>query len=179
MPKRKSSPCGPSPFNIAGHPWELIEPMLRAAETERPSCRLERRDPFDAYFSAVRNVRQCLDSCGTPCLTWEAYGVAMIGGPYVSQKVAKQGTCPACGALIATNYGNVCLACRLKRKRQTNREASRRYRLRHGIKQGFPVQLCERCGSVFEAKRSTARYCSTACRVAAHRARSADSSDAD
>ncbi len=31
---------------------------------------------------------------------------------------------------------------------------------------------CERCGEPFVATRSDARYCSTACRVAAHRSRS-------
>lgn len=31
-------------------------------------------------------------------------------------------------------------------------------------------QVCARCGGSFEPRRSTARYCSTACRMADHRA---------
>lgn len=33
-----------------------------------------------------------------------------------------------------------------------------------------PTQSCVRCGEPFTAKRKSARYCSTRCRVSAHRA---------
>ena len=32
-------------------------------------------------------------------------------------------------------------------------------------------KTCEQCGRVFEAKRSTARFCSSSCRIKAHRAK--------
>jgi hypothetical protein len=36
---------------------------------------------------------------------------------------------------------------------------------------GRSKHLCERCGAAFTPRRADARYCSTRCRVAAHRAR--------
>lgn len=169
MAKRSDRRTQPHPFAVDGMAWDLIEPMLRAAEAERPSCSIERRDPFASFFSAVRNVRQCTDS-GTPCLAWERYGIAMMGGPYVRQCVARQATCPACGALIASNYGKPCQSCRVERRRAKCREFSRNYRRRHGLVQSFPMAQCAHCSELFEPKRSTAKFCSTRCRVAAHRA---------
>jgi hypothetical protein len=35
--------------------------------------------------------------------------------------------------------------------------------------QAIPARKCARCGGLFTPRRATARYCGTACRVAAHR----------
>jgi hypothetical protein len=44
----------------------------------------------------------------------------------------------------------------------------RAYELRNGP---VPSRTCERCGNTYRAYRSDSRYCSTRCRVAAHRAK--------
>ncbi|CRY92880.1 hypothetical protein SynWH8103_02166 [Synechococcus sp. WH 8103] len=53
---------------------------------------------------------------------------------------------------------------------------SRRYRYRHGIVQLRSFQSCPVCGKEFRPKRSTARFCSTTCRVKAHRTKLTTSS---
>ncbi|MEN9767814.1 MAG: hypothetical protein RLZZ32_1774 [Cyanobacteriota bacterium] len=53
-------------------------------------------------------------------------------------------------------------------RRQRNAEWMRQHRQQHRQEKG-PV-ACTHCGSEFTPKRSTAQFCSTACRVAAHRA---------
>jgi hypothetical protein len=160
----------PTPHRFEGMAWELIEPMLRAAAADRPCCSVDHRDTFAAYFSAVRDVRQCATREGIPALSWVAYGVAMLSGPYQRDRVAMQGSCPACGTLIAANRGKPCAACKVERKRAKHREFSRSYRRRHGLVQSFGIESCSHCGEVFSPKRSTARFCSARCRVAAHRA---------
>ena len=62
------------------------------------------------------------------------------------------------------------------RRRTRNAEWMRRKRAASPSQ--HPLQSCAHCGTSFEPKRSTARYCSTRCRVAAHRAQSADSAAA-
>jgi len=46
-------------------------------------------------------------------------------------------------------------------------------RIRTGVTDTGVTPRCERCGEPFAPTRSDARYCSTACRVAAHRDRKA------
>ena len=66
-----------------------------------------------------------------------------------------------------------CRSCRLKYDRQKGREYTAKWRYK---KTGaLPVWVagsvaCSHCGATFTPKRSTARFCSAACRVAAHRA---------
>ncbi len=39
----------------------------------------------------------------------------------------------------------------------------------YGVKEQFPAKACEHCGEQFEPKYYHVRFCSTRCRVAAHR----------
>jgi hypothetical protein len=50
-------------------------------------------------------------------------------------------------------------------------------RLRPVTTIGQPGAACEQCGARFKTSRSDARYCSVACRVAAHRARRAEKAE--
>jgi len=62
-----------------------------------------------------------------------------------------------------------CNVCQLRRKRAASRHASWLHRRRSGqVKAG--VAECQHCGDLFDQERSTAKFCSTKCRVAAHRA---------
>jgi hypothetical protein len=60
-------------------------------------------------------------------------------------------------------------------RRAANREWMQKHRA--ATRTARSPQPCSHCGATFTPKRSTAQFCSTACRVAAHRARSAGSAD--
>ena len=61
-----------------------------------------------------------------------------------------------------------CNICQAEHLRQLKVESDRRYRAKRATPK--PEQPCAHCGEMFTPKRSTARFCSTKCRVAAHRA---------
>lgn len=87
--------------------------------------------------------------------------------------------CRECGQLFVCRWkespregwrgGRVlCNVCRPQREARLQAAAMRRLRAR----QRQPLDVaCGHCGTRFEAKRKTARFCSAACRAAAHRAR--------
>ncbi|WP_108858552.1 hypothetical protein [Ruegeria sp. Alg231-54] len=56
-------------------------------------------------------------------------------------------------------------------KRQKKAE-HQQHRLQHKRDAGKQARLCDWCAKAFEVRRSTAKYCSAACRMAAHRAKS-------
>jgi hypothetical protein len=62
-----------------------------------------------------------------------------------------------------------CPPCSRERARDMSRERGRRYRTRH--RRRLPTASCACCGGPFRPERTTGRYCSPRCRVAAHRAR--------
>ena len=73
------------------------------------------------------------------------------------------------GAVYKTVPTDICTYCERDHQRSFARNRSRRYRQRHGLVKHLPIQQCAQCGWLFEPKRSTARFCSTTCRVKAHR----------
>jgi hypothetical protein len=77
-------------------------------------------------------------------------------------------TCAECGAEYAIPAGRDqrvqrCRRCDRKHLSQKQRQRRQSSRQRS--------QSCARCGEAFTPQRATARYCSTRCRVAAHRAK--------
>jgi hypothetical protein len=88
--------------------------------------------------------------------------------------------CGACGKVetMAVSY-RMARLCRECKARRTLRQQRERRRLKAGLlvvqTKGqhtslVPVQRpCQQCGRLFEPKRTTARYCSTRCRVYAYR----------
>ena len=62
---------------------------------------------------------------------------------------------------------------RSQRRRERNAEWMRQHRAQS--QQPHQISSCAHCGATFTPKRSTARYCSTRCRVAAHRAQAVPS----
>ena len=82
--------------------------------------------------------------------------------------------CPVCQTWFIGKSRAVCCSddCRNQHRRQQNTATVQRLRQR---RRDSIWQDCAHCSAEFTPKRSTARFCSTACRVAAHRARSADS----
>ena len=61
-----------------------------------------------------------------------------------------------------------CSICHAEREHQQKVKSDRRYRAKHSTPKS--EQPCVHCRGMFKPKRSTARFCSTKCRVAAHRA---------
>jgi hypothetical protein len=63
------------------------------------------------------------------------------------------------------------MALRLKYHPACKREVDRLAALARqtGSTRRDSTRTCDHCGTEFQAKRSNARYCSTRCRVAAHR----------
>ena len=82
--------------------------------------------------------------------------------------------CPVCQTWFIGKCRTGCCSdgCRKQHRRQQNTATIQRLRQR---RRNDRWQDCAHCSAEFTPKRSTARFCSSACRVAAHRARSADS----
>ena len=175
MPRRNENPgqLRPTPHSACGHRWELIEPMLRQREAVP-----RQSDTFRGCWSAVKGIRTVHDKHGE-WLAWVVYGRALLGGDYEINMVARRTTCPHCGRDAANldEYASplqrVCRNCRLDHKRALDRLAAKRRRRRSGEVVDRAEATCAHCGETFTPKRSTAQFCSTRCRVAAHRASAA------
>jgi hypothetical protein len=86
--------------------------------------------------------------------------------------------CTACGARVEPSdryaYSSapgraaaLCPACREQRQRERSRATSQAHRDR--TREAKQPCACAYCGAAFTPQRSTARYCSTRCRVGASR----------
>ena len=113
---------------------------------------------------------------------WISEPWAWYGQSGSTNKEARCGTCPACGrnfisgtrqtTAIGTpgrhqwkqqSHCSDCLPEYLRRQKNTRQK---RYRDRHRAER---QAICQHCSATFTPQRSTAKFCSTACRVAAHR----------
>ena len=172
MPARNDRPLKPCPHNVEGHRWELIVPMLKAKEAVKKESGF-----FEGCWSAVKEIRTGTDADGTEFIAWTRYGVALIGGPYERQHVAYKTSCWKCGCDAANLFSgrgpiqSACVNCRRDHHRAMHNLAARRRRRASGEVTTPSTKPCETCGESFSPKRSTARFCSTKCRVAAHRAK--------
>lgn len=82
--------------------------------------------------------------------------------------------CAECGKVEAMHTRSwLCEECREERHRRLSRE---RLQLIRGPKKPIRKRRCECCHDWFQPQRPTAKYCSTRCRVAAHRKRTAKKS---
>jgi endogenous inhibitor of DNA gyrase (YacG/DUF329 family) len=104
-------------------------------------------------------------------LTWIGDGTF---GPFKKDRQYIKSNCSTCGrAMVGSGE---CNYCERDRGRRSSASRSRLYRRRHGIVQDQFSETCPVCGKVFLPKRSTARFCSTTCRVKAHRTKLTTSS---
>ena len=178
MPVRNDNPHQliPHPGNPSAHRWELIMPMLLANKAEDKEAN-KGDGLFKGCWNGVKNIYTGIDpETGREFIAYTYCGVALIGGPFESQRVAFRTTCPKCGhdaanlPRYASPIQQCCRHCRLDHERAMARNAARRRRRANGEVTTPSVKACEVCGNDFEPKRSTARFCSSKCRVAAHRA---------
>jgi hypothetical protein len=94
--------------------------------------------------------------------------------------------CADCGVeYFMDRCARYCDECAERRRAEANREAQRRRRQRETRQRRLAAGVwkrtehflvgaavaCANCGETFPPERTTARYCSTRCRVAAHRAK--------
>jgi hypothetical protein len=100
-------------------------------------------------------------------LSWTITGNTLFG-PCQRNVTHSRKSCPDCGRHMCS--GSVrCNHCELDRQRTFNRKAAKNYRVRNGLIKTPLFVDCQQCGKRFQPKRSTARYCSSTCRVKAHR----------
>ena len=85
----------------------------------------------------------------------------------------RQESCSTCDELMLKSLSaggdRLCRQCQREERRAAERKASMAYRIRHGLKKTPESTQCAECGATFSPKRSTAKYCSSYCRVRAHR----------
>lgn len=181
MPKKSENPSElrPTLSNVGACRWELIMPMLQANKAEDKQAAAEKAGgTWSRFWTGVKDIRTGIDpQTGREFIAWKFCGVALIGGPFESQRVTFQTTCPQCGHdaadLCRTDslIQRLCRNCRLDHHRAMHRNAAKRRRRVNGEVTTPLMKACETCGEMFFVKRSTARFCSTKCRVAAHRSK--------
>lgn len=180
MPVRDDNPGKllPRRGDVNGCRWELIMPMLLEEQEKAEKSPPGSGTGWDRFGSGVKDVRTGTDPrWGTEFICWKHFGVALMGGPFERQRVAYRRTCPNCGhdaanlCSTASLIQRCCKNCRLDHERAMARNAAKRRRRAKGEVTTPLTKACETCGEMFSVKRSTARFCSTKCRVAAHRSK--------
>ena len=181
MPKKKDDQTNwklkPGPFGADGCRWELIMPMLQEMLVESEADAPE-SEFFKGCWSGVKDIRTGINpETGREFISWVHHGNALFGGAFEWQKVAYKTVCPNCGHdaanLCSTDslIQRCCKNCRLGHERAMARNAAKRRRRAKGEVTTPMMKACETCGEMFFVERSTARFCSTKCRVAAHRSK--------
>jgi hypothetical protein len=113
---------------------------------------------------------------------WISEPLTWCGQSGSTNKEARCSTCPTCSRnfisgtrqtnAIGTpgryqwNQQSRCSDCLPEYLRKQKNTRQKRYRGRHRVER---QATCEHCSATFAPQRSTARFCSTACRAAAHR----------
>ena len=111
-------------------------------------------------------IRQGLPTEGLVCVSTRPGRL----GPIPQYKAIVHRECPDCHRaflLVSTFRKLRCNPCQTAAIRRAWAIRKRRERSAAAGDRSLP---CDHCGATFTPERSTARYCSTRCRVAAHRA---------
>ena len=163
----------PDPHSADGCRWELIMPMLLANKAEDKEAAKE-SSLVPGCWNGVKNIATGTDADGVEWIAWTNCGVSIFGA-FEDQKIARKTICPNCKEEAANLKQSTslnqrcCKHCRVDHQRALAREAAKRRRRAKGEVTTPAVKNCEVCGKQFEPKRSTARFCSSNCRVASHR----------
>ena len=153
------------PGYACGHDWnEFIEALEKAGLEKDES-------PFG--WSQILHPRTTLwrskDEGPYDIVTVELTHIGQsIFGPFKDHRRFIKTECSRCGRAMVADDG-VCRYCKRDAQRRQSATRSRLYRRRHGIVKDRFLDTCPVCGKEFRPKRSTARFCSTTCRVKAHR----------
>jgi ferredoxin len=112
----------------------------------------------------VLDFKEGVTKCGARFMTWSA---GHRNGFQRSATVVQK-TCLTCGHFFAGGQ-RICNHCELDWQRKLHRQYSQDYRIRHGLVNPRFSATCDHCGVTFRPKRSTRRFCSSSCRLKAHR----------
>ena len=154
------------PGTPCGHDWNDFLAALAEMGLERSENEL-------GFWTQIVEPRSTITS---PEDLWPnqlivEFGMAGYGlmGPWERTVRAWHSNCKSCGREMVSGT-DICKHCKRDRVRQMNAARSRRYRYRAGLVKHRFIETCPVCGKEFRPKRSTARFCSSRCRVASHRA---------
>lgn len=181
--KRSPAPT-PSPHNpwtVEGHLWDEVLPTLKDWSNTPRRC----WGTYGYYQGRVLHLEQ-----KDGVIRWQFFRFSEEGSPEPSNLhdcAVVERPCPDCGRGMAVPWSDRnrsyerrtgppprCCHCQQTLERQWNRKAARTYRIDNGMAKTPLWVHCNHCGERFAPQRSTARFCSTACRVAAHRAKAKD-----
>jgi len=153
------------PGRPEGHDWNDFLDALAEMGLERSESEL-------GFWTELVEPRSTITSPedSIPNRLVVQFGMVGFGlmGPWKRTVMAWHSNCKACGREMVGGT-DFCQYCERDRKRRLSADRSRRYRWRSGqVKRRF-LETCPVCGKEFRPKRSTARFCSTTCRVKNHR----------
>jgi len=153
------------PGYACGHDWDEFIEALEEAGLEKDES------PFgwSQFLHPRTTLFRSKDEGPLDIVTVELTHIGQsIFGPFEHHRRFIKTECSRCGRAMVADDG-VCSYCKRDAQRRQSARRSRRYRYRHGIVQLRSFQSCPVCGKEFLPKRSTARFCSTTCRVKNHR----------
>ena len=153
------------PGNPEGHDWnDFLDALAEKG--------LERSDSELGFWTQIVEPRSTITSPEDLFPNRLLVQFTMIGhgllGPWKRNVIAWHSNCKSCGREMVGGTDE-CRHCKRDRVRRQNAARSRQYRYRAGLVKRRFLETCPVCGKEFRPKRSTARFCSTTCRVKAHR----------
>jgi len=154
------------PVHAFGHDWDEFIEALEKSDLEKDESPDGWSQILHPRTTLFRSKHEGPFDIVTVELTWSGDGKY---GPWQRDLRFRKAKCRTCGRAMVVNNTVECNYCERDRRRQLSAARSRRYRYRHGIVQLRSFQSCPVCGKEFLPKRSTARFCSTTCRVKDHR----------
>ena len=167
-----------SPYSLLGHSWGLvyseiagliyrsekvenefyITEIIRGAYGAYLDIELHKKGKYFKGDKFIFEIKQFQKWDKTE----HQYNVVLIAGQ-----------CHFCNDFIAeTKNGKrkFCYTCNKVHQRWTSKHRSWSYRRRSGIVPAIPDKKCQQCNKTFIPARSSAKFCSSKCRLQCHRA---------
>lgn len=166
---------------LAGLEVHAKQAQLEATARKVAQAEIDSRLPWAFRLTGMLQqdaiAQGLVSSDGSTARAWQGNGFS--GPPTVKQFDVWTRECWDCGQELVLLVGPAdrnptratgsrrCHGCQAAATRSNWAKAKRKQR---AVLAPDPTTICQQCGATFHRKRSTARFCSTRCRVAAHRA---------